>query len=439
MTRVILLAAALICLVPACCLAQAPSASIVQADNGLTMILQEDHSADLVAVDVWVKAGSANETEKNSGVSHFIEHLAFGATAKRKAGQMDLEMESLGATLDAHTSQDWAHYATTVSPRYLSKALEVLGDAITHAQFEQAGVDAERPVLLEEIIKKLTNPIAMCRTQLQSLLYGTHPYSRPTEGVPNSVGEISREVILDYYHKHYVPGNIAVVLVGDFDPQRVTGEVNKAFADLPKAPPPNVPAPPIALIAKQTIKTVKAPLKLNYVAIGFLGPAAADTKDVCATDALLTYLGFGYHSWMSDELKDKMGLASEVSVEFLTQKQPGMISLVAAVSGADVSKTRDAIFAKLADVRKLGIPEGNLALAKRSLLGQFAFQNETYAGRANSLGFYFAIADPQFAGKYIDCVQSVTNDDVIRAAQKYFDPDHAVVLLMGPDQAEAKQ
>ena len=117
--------------------------------NGLTVIIHEDHAAELVGIDVWVKAGSRFETAANNGVSHFIEHLLFGATQKRQTGDMDREMESLGATLDAHTSFDYANFSTTVSSRYLLKALDVFSDAVNYSQFPTADIDRERMVIVD--------------------------------------------------------------------------------------------------------------------------------------------------------------------------------------------------------------------------------------------------------------------------------------------------
>ncbi len=116
-----------------------------------------------------------------------------------------------------------------------------------------------------------------------------------------------------------------------------------------------------------------------------------------------------------------------------------MISLIAGASEENTEKAKDAIFDQIADIQKTGISQQSIDAAKRSLLGEYAFQNETYGGLANTYGFYFAVSDPAFATKYPGCVQSVTNDDIIKAAQKYFDPNHAVVVIVGPDQGGSKQ
>jgi predicted Zn-dependent peptidase len=137
---------------------------------------------------------------------------------------------------------------------------------------------------------------------------------------------------------------------------------------------------------------------------------------------------------MREELITRMGLATDASADFLTQKYPAMISFVAAVTDANLEKAKSAIFAKIAEISQNGIPDARLTLAQRQLLGEFAFQNETYGGRANTAGFYFAVSDPQFATKYIACLQAVANEDIIRVAKKYLDPEHAVIVVLGSDQ-----
>ncbi len=283
----VLIVAFLVGIAGSAALSQPNAPSIRKLDNGLTVIVQEDHAADLVGVDVWVKAGSGNETDANNGVSHFIEHMIFSATAKREPGDMDLEMESLGATLDAHTSHDWAHFSTTVSSRYLDKALDVLSDALMNAQFREADLQDERPVILDEIAKKLSNPVAVCKDILAQELYKTHPYALPIEGTSRSIAKITRNDILDYYHKHYVAANAAVVIVGDVNTQEAVDAVGKAFQGLSSAAAPEVNNPTIDTSStKQVVKSLNGPYKQDYLAIGFIGPSGADYSDICATDVM---------------------------------------------------------------------------------------------------------------------------------------------------------
>lgn len=399
--------------------------------NGLTVVVEENHAVDLVAIDVWVRAGNGCETEKNSGVSHFVEHLIFGATAKRKAGQLDMEMESVGATLDAHTSQDWAHFNTTVGSRYVSKALDVLHDAVMNAAFDKDDVERERLVILDEIAKKQTEPFDMCSEHLARMLYGTHPYSRPAEGAPQVIKTLSRDDILAYHRSRYVPVDMAVVIVGDINGKDAVDLVKQSFGQDPKKQAPPIFYPPVAPPDHQITKAVRAPYRLTYVAFGFVGPRGSDSPDVCATDVLLTYFGMGYRSWMSTTLKGKMKLAKEVRADYLTHAEPGLISISAATSAANTDKVKAAITGEIQRIGKDGITDAELATAKKSLLGQYAFENETFAGRTNAIGFYFTVSDIGFDAKYVSAVQAVTNADVMRVARKYLDVAHCGALALG--------
>lgn len=413
------------------------SASITTLPNGLTVITQEDHTSELVGIDIWVKAGTRFETRETNGVSHFLEHLLFGVTEKRKAGDMDREMESLGATLDAHTNRDYAHFSTTISSRYLTKALDILSDAVLHSQFPESSVQMERLVILDEIARKQSNANSVCQDLLSASVFGDHPYSLPLEGTAQSIKALSRQDIVDYYHLHYVPGNIAVVLVGDFDKAAVSA-VAAAFGSDTSTAPAKPPQVTPAARPKSASDSVKMDFNNNYLTIGFLGPPAANTDEVCAMDVLVTYLGRGYHSWLSDELKVKQGLAQEGSADFVTAHDPGLVSIVAMAPPTHIPRAREAILGKLAQMGTVPIDAFELGRAKRSLLGQYAFQDETVGGRAGTLGFYYAVSDPLFAARYEANVQAVTADAVRKLAKQYLDRSGAAVIAVGPDQGGSK-
>lgn len=410
------------------------NASITTLPNGLTVITQEDHAAELVGIDIWVKAGTRFETRENNGVSHFVEHLLFGVTEKRKAGDMDREMESLGATLDAHTTRDYTHFGTTVSSRFMPKALDILSDAVLHSQFPETSIQIERLVILDEISRKQSSPTSVCLDLLSADLFGDHPYSMPIEGTAQSVKALSRQDIMDYYHRYHVSNNIAVVLVGDFDRSAAVSAITAAFGGASGTAAAKTPQIAPTAHPKQTLDSVKMDFKNNYLAIGFLGPPAANTDEICAMDVLLTYLGQGYHSWLSDEVKNKLGLAQETSADFVTGHDPGLVNIIVSAKPSDIPKAKEAILAKLTQMGTAPIDVFELDRAKRSLLGQYAFQGETVGGRAGTIGFYYAVSDASFAAKYEDTVQAVTAEAVMKVAKKYLDRNGAVVITVGPDQ-----
>jgi len=400
--------------------------------NGLKVIVLEDHSADLVAIDVWVKAGIFNETPENNGVSHFIEHVLFKRTARRGLGEADRAIESVGATLGAATSRDWAHFHTVVARRFLSTAMDVLADVITHPAFDSDDIERERRVILDEIARRDSDYIQVALNTLYAAAYTKHPYGMLEEGTAENVKKLTRQDILDYYSTYYVPNNMTVVVVGDIDPATAIAAVGEAFQgfkkkDVPK--PKAVPeGPPDSVVRRK----VNANISFSHVVIGFRAPSVYTEPDVYAADVLLTYLGLGYRSWLATELKEKQGLAVQTMADFLTCQHPSVISIYLAVKPENVEKAEQLVMAKIKEMREQPISQEELARAKRSLEGSYAFQNETFSGRANTLGFYESIRDYKFATNYIANVRAVTAKDVQDVVRKYLDPDRAIIVEVGP-------
>ncbi len=394
--------------------------------------MKEDHATDLVGIEIFIKAGVSTESASDNGISHFIEHLLFAGTSKRQAGDMDVEMESVGATLDAYTGVDYAHFGATVSSRYLNKALEIFADAINDSQFRADDIERERLVILDEIARKQSNRRLICRAMLAERIYGQHPYSLPLEGTADNVKKLKRDELLAHYRRYYTPANMAIVLVGDFNSRAALEEINRLFPKPAEVTAKKETLPAAAPIQEQIRETVSASLDGGSLAIGFLGPRSADREDVCAIDVLTSYLGHGYRSWISEQLKTKSGLVRGADVDFVTQRGRGLISIVVYGAQENLPKARETIFGKLSDIISRGLNQTELEQAKRTVLGQSAYELETVLGRANAYGFYFAVSEAAFADTYRSCINSLTNESIIRAARKYLDPKSAVVLSVEP-------
>ena len=409
----------------------AAPAVLTTLDNGVRVIVQEDHSTNLVAADVWVKAGSVNETSADNGVSHFIEHLAFKCTGKRGAGQIDMEIESLGAGIEARTSRDWTHFYTTVASRYLDKALDILADVVTNPKFREEDIEKERGIILEEISRDKSDPWRLLRDSLFATAFTSHPYKYPVAGSAESVSKISQDTILAFYNAYYVPSNITVVLVGDITKADGVAAARKAFGGFKKSSTRRADVPVEPAREQQVRKNITMPTNLAYLAIGFPAPAITEKPDVYAMDVLISYLGVGYRSWIMSELKTKRGLISSGESSFLTQKYPGIASINVSCEPGKLKEVEDAIFAHIAEIRTKPISDIELTAAKRSLEAEFAFNNETFEGRANSLGFYDSIDSYEIALNYVQNIRKVTAEDVLAVAKKYMDSNKSVVVTIG--------
>ena len=219
-----------------------------------------------------------------------------------------------------------------------------MSDCLFNPSFLDESILRENMVILDEIAKKADNPLSAIEDDIFSESYSTHPYSLPEEGNPSVINLLTRGKIFEHYKKLYHPSNIALVLVGDLKHEDALKLAKEYFGkDDPLKLQSNIAinSPVIIPIEKQ----IKTELPGSYISFGFLGPDSTKYKDVCAVDALVSYLGMGYGSWINSELRDKQKIVFGGNADFLTQKQPGLININASTSNPE--KTISAIKQKI--------------------------------------------------------------------------------------------
>src|SRR5687768_1312677 len=201
----------------------------VVLDNGLTVLLQENHSVPVVALNMWVKVGSIYEEDAEAGISHVYEHMLFKGTRSRGVGEIAQEIEGSGGDINAYTSFDHTVYHITLASRFLDTGLAVMADAIQHSSFDPDELRKEQEVVLEEIKRGEDIPSRKLTEALFATSYQRHPYRRSVIGSEQTVKSLSREQILSFFHTWYVPNNMTLVVAGDFDPITVLPRIQAAF------------------------------------------------------------------------------------------------------------------------------------------------------------------------------------------------------------------
>ncbi len=410
---------------------------ITRAQNGLTIIIQEDHSAPLVAVEIWVKAGSSYEPAQKNGLSHFIEHLIFSGTNGRIPGILDLEIETLGGSLDAKTSRDGARYYTTVPSCYFNRAIELLVDSVFNLRISEDDIIREKKVILDELSKKRNDALKICRDELANLLYLSHPYAKPIEGTPESIASVGISDIINYHKTRYTPSNSAIVVVGDIDVSETLNKVGILTASLAKSIENENKSIIIESPKKQLVKEMATSFKNEHLAVGFIGPSISDFKECCVMDIISAHLGFGYRSWLITHLiKDKQ-YAIDGNCDFLSEKHSGMLYFFITTKHGYLNIVLDAIKSKLSTLTTVGISSFDLELAKRSVLGLNASQQETVSGKAGYLGYWFILGFPEYSEKYISTINNITNAEITSIAKKYLDYSSCAILFALPSKGKS--
>jgi zinc protease len=402
--------------------------------NGLTAIVKENHRAPVVAVQVWIQAGSVYETEKERGITHLIEHMIFKGTGKRGPGEVAKEIESVGGSINAYTSLDYTVYHCVVPKQFLNNALDVLSDAVFHSSFDPEELEREKKVVIEEIRMRDDRP----KTRLSSLsmetAYKAHPYGFPVIGYPETVKSFGRKDILAYMERRYRPSQIAVVVVGDVEASQTLADIQGTFGSVTKKDPqeftypsePRQDAPRIAMEAME--------IQEGYLTIAFSGLPNFNDPDVPALDVLAALLGSGESSRLISSLRNRLQIVHNINAAAFTPAGPGIFEITASL---DPEKTQEAlpqIFHEIFRLENEGILQEELDRAKVQVETDFVYSQETMEGEARKLGIFETLSkDPHAEKLYLEKVREVTAQDVQRVAGQIFRQENISVAMVMPE------
>jgi len=406
--------------------------NIHKLENGQTVVIQEVKSNPIVTIDTWIKTGSINETDKNNGVSHFLEHLLFKGTKKHPPGEFDNILETKGGITNAATSKDFTHYHITIPSKYFNLAMEMHADMLLNPLVPRKELEMERKVVLEEIAKDLNSPNALVYDNLNNMLYTLHPYKRKVIGKQEIIETITREEIMDYYHTYYTPSNMITIIVGDVNSENALNKVKENFTTEYKKPVKQV-YPKEKMLTSQYRKTSTFPTESGYMLIGFRG-VKIDDKDSYALDVLGTILGEGRSSIFYQSIKEQQQLAYSISASNSGYKDDGIFFISANFTPEKSEKVENAIFDEIKKVQKDGVTEAQLKLAKNIIEIDTHYARESISNIASEIGYTLVTAnDIKYYQNYLDNIKKVTASDVKIAANKYLGVEKSAVSIVLPE------
>lgn len=401
-------------------------------ENGLTVIIEEEHSAPVVSMQMWVKVGSADEKDMQAGVSHVFEHMLFKGTATKKVGQIANIIESVGGDINAYTSFDNTVYHLTVPSRHFSTGLDIIGDAIQHSSFDPEELKKELEVVLEEIRMNEDNPGRRLYKTILGTAYAAHPYKRPVIGSVETVKSFTRKDILTFFKKWYVPNNMVLVIVGDVDHKEALKSVREQFKGFKKAADPHRKRPVEPVQDALRKDTLAMQVKDAQFGMGFHIPDVKDT-DTYAIDVLQIILGGGETSRLYKKLKLEDELVHGVSAYPMSLKNPGLFFITGVLEPEKVEKSLTEALNVINTLKAEGPDHEELSRAKFNIESDFVYSRETMDGLAGKLGYFEVnLGDLDYEKKYIEGVRKVTPEDIKRVASKYLKPQNATVVVMLP-------
>ncbi|MFQ5458914.1 MAG: M16 family metallopeptidase, partial [Myxococcota bacterium] len=406
-------------------------------DNGLSVILQENHSAPVVAFNVWVRAGSAEETDAESGIAHVHEHMLFKGTRRRGVGDIAREVESCGGHINAYTSFDQTVYYDVVASRFFDTGLDVLADAVQNSSFDPEELAREKEVVLEEIKRGEDMPGSRLSKALFETAFRKHPYGRPIIGTEAHVRSFTREMILGFYRRWYVPNNLVLVIVGDFKTEEVRPRIAEAFRRF--APNPGLqrrrrqePVQKTARLAVLPDGVQQGYLMMAWPTINLLHP------DTPALDVLAIVLGQGDSSRLYRRVKARQMKVHEVRAQAYPLRDPGVFLVSALVDPALALAAQAAILREVFRLREQVVSARELEKAQVNLEADAIYDKETVQGQALKLGYFEALAgDIGYEAEYMRRLAAVTPAGLQRVARRYFDDRRLSLAFLLPRPATA--
>ena len=404
--------------------------------NGIRIVSKKMPHARSVSMGVWVNVGARDESELESGLSHFIEHMIFKGTRKRSAFQIAKEFDAIGGHTNAFTAMETTCYHARVMDTHTDTMVEILSDIFINSAFDSAEIDKERPVILQEIGMVEDSPEEYVHVLSGYNFWGENPLGRSILGSPKNIIQFDAQMIKKFFLRLYQPERIVISAAGNLDHNRLVDLVQPAFESIkpgngfPQRIPPQ---------ACSVVDLTHRDLEQTHICLNANGLSITDPRRY-SFSLLNTILGGNMSSRLFQEVREKRGLAYSVYSFISSHGDAGMFGVYAGVAPKRAQETTRLVLDEIHKLRKKRVAsselkgaieytKGGLMLASESIDNQMvrSAQNEIHFGCEIPLQ------------KIIENVEAVTRDDILELANELFHPRQMALTLLGPVNNDKKE
>ena len=400
-------------------------------ENGLTIIGEEIPYLKSISLGIWVKAGSIIETKENSGVSHFIEHMLFKGTKNRSSKELAREIDNLGGILNAFTSKECTCFYVKLLDEHIDIGIDVLSDMILNSRFDERDIKKEKSVILEELKMYEDSPDDLVYDLLLENIYKDHSLGMNILGDRQSLKNLKRESILDYYNEYYVPNNSIISICGNFKFEEIVKQIEEKFKTWqPKSVDTSTTKPnfnPCIVKKNKDIEQVNLAINLDAIPM-------TNNREVYALSVVNNVFGGSISSRLFQKIREEKGLAYSIYSSQTLYEDCGELGIFASTSTENIQEVYKSILEEIELIRNEYISPQEIHESKEQLKGSYMLDLESTSSRMMSNGKNLLmrnkVDDEQ---DIIDYINAVEYDDVVKIIKKVFNTENMGVCIVGKD------
>jgi zinc protease len=403
-------------------------------ENGLKVLIVEEHKAPVATFQVWYRTGARDEPAGKSGISHLLEHMMFKGTPEYGLSVFSKTVQKNGGTDNAYTTKDYTVYFELISSDRIALSIDLEADRMRNLLLDPKEFLSERQVVMEERrLRYEDDPQSSLFEEVAAAAFKVHPYRRPVIGWMSDIGSIERTDLYDYYRANYSPDNAVIIIAGDVNADGVLSKVRSAFGQIPPGPSKKsiVSVEPEQTGEKKVV--LKKEAELPFIILAYHTPSFPH-EDSYALDILNIILSGGKSSRLYQSIVYEKKIALDVSADYGSfNRDPYLFYFYATVSpGKEIKEVENALFEEITKIQKEAPSVQEVQKAKNQIESSFIMGQDSIYLQAMKYGIFEMLGDWRLIDTYLEGIRKVTPQAVMDVAGKYLKEDDLTEGILIP-------
>lgn len=399
-----------------------------KTSNGINVVTYFMEYINSVTINVIVKVGSRYESEQESGISHFLEHMAFKGTSNRTAREIAIEFDTIGGHFNAYTSRENTVYYTKVLSQHTKQAMTILADILQNSVFSSDEITKEFNVISQEIAEVKDNPDDLVYEKFYKLAYPNQPLGRSILGTVENISKFDKPAFTSYMSKHYTANNVVISIAGEINHDDAVHLVEQLFSSFSESEKRSC----MTAQYKGGIEIIEKDLEQTTIALGFESVSYSNIETFYHAQILSIIFGGGLSSRLFQKIREELGLAYSIGSWLNSYSDSGIFSIHAATDHSNVESVLDNINNEIDKIR-ISISEEELIRAKSQIESNIYMAEERPEYKSEEIGKNFSIFGKYFTVKEVmKIINSTQNNDLVKSAEKIFSSQPTLSIIGSP-------